>query len=341
MNEKEQNKKEQVKRVGSEYDLDEREYQRCLALAEAATFVDVEESTKPKSIFAFAQPGAGKTALKGYIINEAQKNGNFANFVEFNPDEISTHHRFYPEIINEYPDDSYHILQRFTRRALDTYLRQKAVEISCNLVQEGTLRSPDYIDILDFQKNGGNAEIGKMGKDQRRQSKKVRGGYEIEIDILAVNRFESLLSCFEREMRYEEKGLPPRAVTIENHDASYEKMLENISVIENRKLFDKIQVFKRGYVEEKPELIYRDGDRRFASVAEAIRYERTRQQRELFSEPSDYFRRINELRIKAGRLGNESLLRRLDELEAMFKKEIQNYRRAKSLNIKEEKNVFL
>lgn len=95
----------------------------------------------------------GKTGLKSFLINESQSLGSFSKFIEFNPDEISTHHKFYPEIIQNYPDDSYTILQRFTRRALDEYLRQRAVEIRCNIMQEGTFGSTDsYIEILNFQK---------------------------------------------------------------------------------------------------------------------------------------------------------------------------------------------
>ena len=47
---------------------------------------------------------------------------------------------------------------------------------------------------------------------------------------------------------------------------------------EQRKLFERMRVFKRGYIPEKPELIYVAGDPRFPSVREAILYERRRQE---------------------------------------------------------------
>jgi len=114
--------------------MDKKDFQRCLVAAEISTFVDAQGVNKPKSIFTVAQPGAGKTALKSYIINEAQKNDDFLKFIEFNPDEISTHHKYYSEIIEKYPDNSHQILQRFTRIALDEYLRQRAVEMRCNIM---------------------------------------------------------------------------------------------------------------------------------------------------------------------------------------------------------------
>lgn len=319
--------------VGSEYNLGEEDYQRCLVLAEIATFVDAQGVERPKSIFTVAQPGAGKTALKSYILSEAQSNGVFSKFVEFNPDEISTHHKFYPEIIEHYPDAQYDILQRFTRRALDTYLRQRAVEMRCNIMQEGTFASTDgYLSIIDFQQNGGNAQIGEIGQGGMRTTKGVRGDYDVEINVLAVNRFESLLSCFDREQYFDENGLPPRAVTIENHDYAYEKMLQTVDEVEKRKLFNRMRVFRRGYVEEKPELIYIAGDRRFSSASEAIRHERRRQELELFRDPADYLRKLNELKARVERGNNESLKRRLGTLEQIFCAQLEAYRDEKTID---------
>ena len=275
----------------------------------------------------------GKTGLKSFLINESQSLGSFSKFIEFNPDEISTHHKFYPEIIQNYPDDSYTILQRFTRRALDEYLRQRAVEIRCNIMQEGTFGSTDsYIEILNFQKNGGNVPIGRVQEDGKRTIRHVRGNYIIEVNTLAVNRYESLLSCFEREQDFDESGLPPRAVTIENHDRAYEKMLDTIDIIEKRKLYDKMRVFRRGYIEERPELIYITGDRRFQSTAEAIRQERKKQTVELFKNPEPYIIRIKDLKARATNYQNTSLIRRIDTLENMFYKQLEECNKSKEID---------
>lgn len=315
--------------------LTKEEYNRCLNMADMATFVDVHTVEKPKSIFIVAQPGAGKTALKSFILSLEQAHNRFSSFIEFNPDVISTFHKDYKQIISQYPEDSYARLQNnFTRTALDGYLRPRAVQIRCNIMQEGTFGSTaGYLQIIDFQQNGGNAQIGEVLQDGTRESKSVQGNYEVEIDVLAVNRYESLLSCFDREQYFIEHGLPPRAVTIENHDRSYENMLHTISEIENRKLYNSINVYRRGYIEERPELVYKVGDPRFQSVAEAIRYERARQEKELFSNPEGFIEKLNNIKARVSKGTNESLKKRLGLFEQEFYSELEKHQQQE--NVKE------
>ena len=63
-----------------------------------------------------------------------------------------------------------------------------------------------------------------------------------------------MLSSYESEQSFIELNLPPRAVTAENHDRTYNKMLETLQQIDDKKLYDKIRVFKRGKIETTPEL---------------------------------------------------------------------------------------
>ena len=216
----------------AKYDLTKEEYEKCLKTAELAIFMNEKVGVKhPTSTFVVAQPGAGKTGLRAYVGGEG---------VEFNPDEIAMYHKHYYKIIEEFPKDSYQILQRFVRPALDTYLRSKAVQLRTNIMQEGTLAATEgYIQILDFQKNGGTANIGNVNEQGRREPIEVLGGYYIDINALAVHRYESLLSSYEREQSFIEEGLPPRAVTAENHDRAYKNMIETIRILENKKLYDR------------------------------------------------------------------------------------------------------
>lgn len=307
----------------TKYDLTNEEYNKCLLMAEIATFMKSERAEKPHSIFVAAQAGAGKTALKRFLINEAQDNDDITSYTEFNPDEIAIYHKYYREILKEFPDSSYKILQRFVLPALDDFLRQRAVELKNNIVQEGTFGSTEgYLKILDFQKNGGQANIGAMKSDGTREVKNVQGGYNIDINVLAVDRFESLISCYEREQYFRDNNLPPRVVTPKNHDYAYEKMLETLRIIENRKLFDRMRVFKRGRSIEKPELVYTNGDERYSSVVEAVIAERNRDRQRLLSEPEQYLNRIQELRKKIKINGIDAQLEKLDQLETEFRKEI-------------------
>lgn len=304
----------------SKYDLTDEEYNKCLLMAELSIFLNYKPAKQPTSIFIAAQAGAGKTGLKSYVINEAKDNRQLENYVEFNPDEIAIFHSNYRKILEEFPDESYSILQRFVRPALDEYLRKRAVELETDIVQEGTLANTQgYLEILEFQKNGGIACTGEILESGKRKEKKVKGNYRIEIDALAVDRFESLLSSYEREQYFRENGLPPRVVTPRNHDYSYDKMLETLSIIENKKLFDKIRVFKRGYSIDKPELVYVSGDNRYVDSVVAIRTERQKNRRELLSNPHKYLTRIEELRK---RVQTEEQMDRLDLLKSEFEAEV-------------------
>lgn len=307
------------------YKLTTEEYNRCLSMAEINIFMQGNEvkDRRPKSIFVVAQAGAGKTGLKNFVINEGQDNGTLETYIEFNPDDIAIYHKYYKEILENYPNDSYKILQEFVRPALDTYLRQRAVELKNNIVQEGTFGSTDgYLEILEFQKNGGKASIGRIKEDGTREEKTVEGNYDIEINILAVDKFESYLSALEREQYFRESGLPPRAVTLKNHDYAYEKMLETLKIVEQKEMFDTCRVFKRGYSFNKPDLVHISGDGKYQSVVESVISERNKNRQELLRNPQAYYERIESLRGRVQKCGIPNQLERLDELKELFDLEI-------------------
>lgn len=279
----------------SKYDLTEEQYHNCIRKAELAIFMNAEKSFNPLSVFIVAQPGAGKTGLRAYIEHEYSER----NFIEINPDDVAIYHEYYEKIVQEHPTEQYQILDRFVRPALDTYLRKKAVFLRTNIIQEGTLASTQgYIDILNFQKNGGVEYIGEVQSDGKRSPINVQGGYDVDINILAVHRFESLLSSYEREQEYIEFGLPPRAVTEQNHDRAYEKMLETIKIIEQKQLYDRIRVFRRGEQQNEPQKVFQTGSRKYHSVLEAILEERKNNLNQLIKKPEDYLGRIEKLEEK-------------------------------------------
>lgn len=189
------------------------EFEECLDKLELVTFLEAVHTPNPKSIYIFAQPGAGKTGLRMFAETEFYNQNECSNHVAIDPDQVAMFHKYYDTIIEKFPDDSYRLLQEFVRPALDGYLRQKAVFHKVHLFQEGTFASPGYIEIMDFQKNGGRAKIGKRDLNGNRAEVNVEGNYDIEINILAVHRYESLLSAYEREFELVEQDLPARAVT--------------------------------------------------------------------------------------------------------------------------------
>ena len=142
----------------------------------------------------------------------------------------------------------------------------------------------------------------------------------IDINLLAVDRFESLLSCYEREQYFEEAGLPPRTVTMVNHDRAYDNMLRTIRIVEQRGLADRMRVFKRGYAIERPELKHISGDRRYQSVADCIVTERAKNRIELLNNPECFMARIEALKEKTH---EDVRMKKLEELEEQFKKEME------------------
>lgn len=316
-----------------EYDLTKDEYNECLMKAEIAIFLDTHPNKEPMAIFVVAQPGAGKTALKNFVINEAQDLEKINSYIEFNPDEIALYHKYYEQIIEKYPENSYKILQKFVKPALDGYLRFRAIELRNNIIQEGTFASEQYVSIIDFLKNGGKAPIGKIKNEGKREDRQIQGKYNIEIDVLAVDSFESLLSSYEREQYFIESNLLARIVTPENHDFSYNKMLNTLRNVEQKCLADTIKVYKRGEKINRPELVYTSGDKQYASAVEAIIETRRENRSKIMNNSDQYIMRINKLRerIQNNNPNNKEQIERLNKLEKDFVKELMFYKQEKSL----------
>ena len=313
-----------MKKDIKKFDLSEDEYFECLTRAEINSFISGEQaqSENPRSIFVVAQAGAGKTGLKSFVIKEAQEAGIIPGYIEFNPDDIATYHKYYKEILKEFPDESYAILQKFVSPALDTYLRQAAVARKFNLVQEGTFGNTDvYVEIIDFQKNGGKADIGDRIESGYREVIDVPGGYLVDVNVLAVDRFESYLSSLEREQYYRESGLPPRVVTLGNHDYAYNRIIDTLRILEERHLIDNGRVFRRGPIPVEPKLVYNMGDQEYPTLADAVIGERQKNHIELLKNPSDFYDRINSLRARINSNGIPEQQARLDELKKLFTKE--------------------
>ncbi len=146
---------------------------------------------------------------------------------------------------------------------------------------------------------------------------------------MAVHRYESLLSSYEREQYFIENGFPPRAVTMENHDKSYINMLKTIGEIEKNQLFDKIKIFKRGYNEERPELIYVNGDPKYINTIEALTAEREKNKQELLQNSQQFLQRIQNLKERIEK-NDKSLekstaiqIEKIEKLEMEFLEELK------------------
>ena len=61
--------------------------------------------------------------MRTHIENDYRDSYLEGQFIEFNPDVIAIYHKYYDEILEEYPNESYRLLQKFVAPALDQYLR--------------------------------------------------------------------------------------------------------------------------------------------------------------------------------------------------------------------------
>lgn len=266
--------------------------------------LDDLSSEMPTVHYLIGQPGSGKTTLGKKVADKYDAKGECV--VEISSDKIATYHRYYDELLKLLPDECYIISRQFVRQVkpiiLDT-LRSKRI----NMIMENTLckGEKDYKNIKRF----------KMA------------GYNVEINIMAVDKYESFLSCIERDIILLELGYDPRPVAKVNHDRMYEPFLAELGEIERRGLCDKINVYSRGKVKTQPKKVWQTGDNKYRSAQEAIIYARSQERKTIMREPQRYLERLNcarekiELLIEDERMKND-YLRNIDQLEREFLNEL-------------------
>ena len=266
------------------FELTPEEQEKGQYEAIAIAFMDVRPVEEPKGIFVLAQPGAGKTGLTGFIKLEFD-NKYGQSMLHVDPDKIGLSHPHYTEIMQNSSQQTYAILQRFTNPTTKT-INAMAIDRGVNILTEGTFRD----------KNGYLANIQKM----------IESGYSIEINLMAVDSLESMLSTMERYYYHMvELGLPPRNVEKKWHDLAYTGMLETLQEVEDRGMFDRIRIFTRGKEERHPNLIFsKSRDDRGISAVETLKLARQAERRRLLQNPENFRERIARLKETIVRNGN-------------------------------------
>lgn len=269
--------------------------------ADAKTLADIS-SEHPKISYITGQPGAGKTSLNKQIKQEYEKNGECV--VSISPDKIATYHKYYNELLKLLPDECYSISRKFVTPACEIILKEVRSQ-NLNVIRESAFNKEE----IDYER-------AKLFKDE---------GYEVEVNIIIVDKYESFLSCIERDVKLLEKGYDPRPITKKNHDSMYESFLGEITEINNRGLCDNIRVFVRG--EKLPKLVYENGYNNYSCAREAIITERIKARKKITLEPKEYLQRITSARqkivnlIKDENMKND-YLKKIKELENEYKQEI-------------------
>ena len=231
-------------------------------------------SAKPQISYLVGQPGSGKTTLGNFVEDEYKENGEWS--VEIGSDKIATFHPYYEELLKLLPEDCYTISRQFVRPA-EKVILQEIMRRKISVRMEAT-----------FTKGEKDYEAMKAFKDN---------GYNVEINVMAVDKYESFLSCIERDLLLLELGYDPRPVARANHDRMYDPFLQEIMVMQKRGICDKIRVFTRGHG-KRPKLAWQTGDDRYSCAQEAIISERARERNEIMAEPHVYMDRIRKAKEK-------------------------------------------
>ncbi|MCI6272713.1 MAG: zeta toxin family protein [Erysipelotrichaceae bacterium] len=171
----------------------------------------------PKLVLIGGQPGSGKTSLERYI-NSKNK------YVSINGDEYRKYHPQFEEFNRLYGQDASKYTQQwageFTAELVEFFKSNKY-----NVIIEGTFRTSEL--------------------PIREALKFKNAGYEVEVDIMCVNKYLSYISTIKRYEDLINKKGSPRMTPKEHHDLVVSKFAENVDTIFNCGVVDRIRVFNR------------------------------------------------------------------------------------------------
>lgn len=277
---------------------------------ESARSLNELSSEHPTISYLIGQAGCGKTSLRKYIRDERYtKDGECV--VELDADKLATFHKYYESLIKLSPDDFYKLTRDFVKPG-NKIIHKTIIDNKINVVKEKVMHKgePDYQEVAEFK----------------------NGGYNVDMNVIAVDGYESFLCCIERDIALIRSGLDPRRVTRADHDRMYSPFIQELREFSKRGLCDSINIYGRGNKINEPRLIYsseRNGDYglRTEECIKHIIGERERMHKEIISNPSLFFERISNARGNIGKLVSDETLKKeyfaqLMQLENEIRKEI-------------------
>ena len=276
---------------------------------DAQTLSDLS-SEQPTISYLIGQAGCGKTTLRKYLRDEKYtKNGECV--VELDADKLATFHKYYDKLLKLQPDDFYKLTRAFVKPG-NEIIHKTIINNKINVVKEKVMHKgePDYQEVAEFK----------------------NGGYNVDMNVIAVDGYESFLCCIERDIALIKSGLDPRRVTKADHDRMYNPFIQELCEFTQRGLCDSINIYGRGNEINKPQLIYSSNRKsedglRIEECIKSIEGERKRMHDEIISNPSSYLRRIETARTNVNKLIEdkeirEEYLSQLSQLENEINREI-------------------
>ena len=263
-------------------------------------------SKKPTVHFIVAPPGSGKTGLETFLNNEMSEDEEDA--IKIGSDKIAALHPEYDKWIQLPADECYSISRKFTVPA-SNIIYEDLRNSKMNMLFEKT-----------FHKGNTDIEFVKKFKD---------AGYKVVINVMATDKYESILSCHERDIKASQIGIAPRPVSRKNFDKMYTAFLSEIISMENQGLCDEIRVFKRGKKMSEPNMIYKSGDTSYINAYQAVEEERRKERQSLYNSNNsvNFQERINKAIEDVKRfIDNESIsensIKELEQLQLEFIQEL-------------------
>lgn len=304
------------------YDLTDEEFKQGISNFFTQLLIEAKEqkpdakcmkdfsSQRPTISYLVGQAGSGKTTLRKYIRDEKYgKNGECV--VELDADKLATFHRHYEDLLKLSPDDFYKATRKFVKPG-NEIVHKTVIDNKLNVVKEKVMHrgEADYKELSQF-------------KD---------GGYDIDINIIAIDGSESFLCCIERDIDLIRNGFDPRRVTKADHDRMYTPFIGELREFAQRGICDSINIYGRGKKIGEPELLFSTSIKSEQGLdvegsIEALERERSRTHEEILSNPYAYFNRIRAARRNIDELVLDEGLKeeynsQLNELQSEIDREL-------------------
>ena len=173
---------------------------------------------KPRGVILGGQPGAGKTTIHDILTEDNP------DFVVINGDDYRELDPNFDKFNELYAEKSVDYTQAFSNRMVEQLISDLSDE-KYNLIIEGTLRTIEV-----------PLRTCEMLKEK---------GYTVELAVMAVNKDESWQGTIERAEKMEAKGITPRKTDKEKHDAVVDALPENLGILHEMDVFDRIALYSR------------------------------------------------------------------------------------------------
>ena len=174
----------------------------------------------PKAVLLGGQSGAGKSTI--HVIKQKEFSGNI---IILDADSYRTQHPHYDELLDKYGKESVKYTSSFSSRMVRSLIDELSSK-KFNLVIEGTLRSVEV-----------PSSTAKM---------LISRGYAVSLAVIATKPELSWLSTLIRyKEMYLEDPKSARATPKDHHDNIVNNIVDNLHKLEESKIFDRIQIYKR------------------------------------------------------------------------------------------------